>query len=338
VNPQHASITTNGPAGGQVVIWSSAADGTIITSENCSIASGSTFPIGITSVTCTNVDLYGHTTENGFSVTVNSAGPAAPTINCGADPGPVALGSACDMTLPDFRTIVTFTPTDGSVTIYQSPAPGTVVGPGVTVVTMKASNATDVATCTKNFTVTGNGPVAVADATNTVANTAKVFPTALLLANDSSPDGRGGLAVVGLSGLSGGGGGGSVVLGGGNVTYTPPANFVGQQTFYYTNQDCAGLASAGLVTVTVTHPANLLTVAAPFDSRVGNVATVHAVGLPGVTYKLQKATVLLNGAPTSWTTLTNPEATAAADAEGKVTLHDTNSTEANAFYRAAYIP
>jgi len=63
------------------VTWSAPSpvqDGTIITSQVCSPASGTAFPLGLTTVNCTNIDLYGNVTTCSFDVTVLP--PAGGTI------------------------------------------------------------------------------------------------------------------------------------------------------------------------------------------------------------------------------------------------------------------
>jgi len=67
-----ADITTNAtsPAGAVVNYVASAADAVGVTSFVCAPASGSTFPIGATTVTCTAKDAAGNTKVVGFKVTV----------------------------------------------------------------------------------------------------------------------------------------------------------------------------------------------------------------------------------------------------------------------------
>jgi hypothetical protein len=77
-----ASVTADAtdPAGAIVNYAASAADNSGLTPAfDCAPASGSTFPIGVTPVSCTATDLAGNASAASFSVTVN--GPSAQTTN-----------------------------------------------------------------------------------------------------------------------------------------------------------------------------------------------------------------------------------------------------------------
>lgn len=87
------------------------------------------------------------------------------------------------------------------------------------------------------------------DAGNTPEDTALVIVAADLLANDSDVEGDA-LSVTAVSATAETHG--DVTLSGGQITYTPAANFVGQARFQYTVRDANGASSQALVSVTVT--------------------------------------------------------------------------------------
>ncbi|OJT19907.1 hypothetical protein BO221_32385 [Archangium sp. Cb G35] len=101
------------------------------------------------------------------------------------------------------------------------------------------------ATVTVTVNPKNNAPVASGDAARTDEDTAVVIPTATLLANDT--DAEGDILVVSAAGTATHG---SVELAGGNVTFTPEADFFGTATFEYTVSDGTN-TSTGKVTVTV---------------------------------------------------------------------------------------
>ena len=112
---------------------------------SCSPASGSTFTIGTTTVTCTATDAAGNTASCGFTVTVNDT--QAPTIAC---PSPITV-----MTQSDTGAVVNFTTPTGSdacslpVSVICSPASGTTFPVGMTTVTCTATdNVGNTAMCT----------------------------------------------------------------------------------------------------------------------------------------------------------------------------------------------
>ena len=122
----------------------------------CTPASGSFFPVGTTTVTCTVADASGNTASCTFTVTVNDTQP--PTITC-----PPNITAVTDQTVcPEPGTtpcqVVTFPPpvaTDNcpGVTVACVPPSGTCFNLGVTTVTCTATDASgNTATC--SFTVT----------------------------------------------------------------------------------------------------------------------------------------------------------------------------------------
>jgi hypothetical protein len=116
----------------------------------CTPASGATFPVGVTTVTCS--DGSGHAC--GFTVTVNDT--TLPTATCPSNQT-LSVGANCTVAVPDLRTGLSAsdncTPT-GQLSIVQTPAPGTQVGLGQTAVTITITDgAGNITTCTPVLTV-----------------------------------------------------------------------------------------------------------------------------------------------------------------------------------------
>ena len=92
-----------------------------------------------------------------------------------------------------------------------------------------------------------DAPVALADSLMTAEDTAISVPRSQLLANDSDVDGNT-LSITSVQGATNG----SVALVGGNVVFTPTANYNGPASFTYTVSDGAGGTSTATVSLTVT--------------------------------------------------------------------------------------
>ncbi|MEJ5992774.1 tandem-95 repeat protein, partial [Ramlibacter sp. PS3R-8] len=107
---------------------------------------------------------------------------------------------------------------------------------------------TDTATVTVNVTAANDAPTANDDSFSTAEDTPVVMTTASLLANDTDPDTGNTLAVTAVSNPVGG----TVTLVGGNVTFTPNANFTGTASYDYTVSDGNGGTSTATVTINVT--------------------------------------------------------------------------------------
>ncbi len=135
--PGSTNIVTCNPAG-DIVIYplpiASSSCG-IITNLVCSPPSGSAFPIGATTVTCTATDSLGNSASCTFTVTVAQAPP--PYIIC----PPLNLGvTGCPPLMPDLTsliTVITNCPTNCAFTITQTIPAGTVLTPGPQVVIVR---------------------------------------------------------------------------------------------------------------------------------------------------------------------------------------------------------
>ncbi|HYT60933.1 MAG TPA: HYR domain-containing protein, partial [Haliangiales bacterium] len=116
----------------------------------CAPASGSFFPTGTTTVTCTATDGAGNRSSCSFTVTVNDTEP--PKIACPTNIVVSTDAGACDARVT-FPTPVATDDCPGTITVLCNPPSGTVFPIGDTPVTCTATDAVgNVSVCT--FTVT----------------------------------------------------------------------------------------------------------------------------------------------------------------------------------------
>ncbi len=138
---------------------------TTVASDNCSgivitqsPLAGTTVGLGATPVTITVTDGASNTATCGTTFTVSDTTPPTITLCASGTSVPVSGGS-CDAAVPDYAALTSATDACGAPLITQSPAAGTFVGAGVTVVTITATDgAGNTATCNANFTVTDAPP------------------------------------------------------------------------------------------------------------------------------------------------------------------------------------
>jgi trimeric autotransporter adhesin len=157
---------------------------------------------------------------------------------------------------------------------------------------------------------------------STKKNTAISIGKAKLLARAADIDG-GTLSISAVSATSTQGG--SVTLGAGSVSYTPPLNFTGLDTFTLTIIDGQGGSVVGTVTVNVTSGTAVGgNQASQITLQPGGAVSVLFFGIPGQSYQIQRSPDLTN-----WTFLQN--VTAAAD--GTISFTDPNPPPGAGFYR-----
>ena len=152
---------------------------------------------------------------------------------------------------------------------------------------------------------------------------ATLLPAAILLANDTDPDGDV-LTVQSVSATSTNGG--TVILNSSTVTYTPATDFTGTDRFTYSISDGRGGAASAQVEVYV----SATTLPAP--NHVAITRTINGFslvfnGVPGQTYTIERATNLTS--PGDWAPLT----TVVAPLTGIITFDDINPPAAQAFYK-----
>ncbi len=147
--PASFSVEATGPGGAVVTYSASASDpDDAVNSQSCSPASGSTFPLGSTTVSCTATDTHGNTGTASFSLTVVDTTPPALTL-----PGnmtvnaPGAAGIAVNFTASAIDLV------NGSVPVTCLPTSGSTFPIGMTTVHCLASDSHN-NTANGSFTVT----------------------------------------------------------------------------------------------------------------------------------------------------------------------------------------
>jgi len=170
-------------------------------------------------------------------------------------------------------------------------------------------------------------PFAGATWLQTTVNSGASLTTAQLLQNDSDADGDA-FTVIAVAGTSAQGG--TVTFTNSTITYTPPNNYAGADTFTYTLSDSFNGITTGTVNVAiislVSYPSVISSIAPQPD---GNLEII-AMGLPGHMYYIQAATNLQDRS--SWFTI----GAVAASSNGVISCVDLMSTNYPArFYRIA---
>lgn len=159
----------------------------------------------------------------------------------------------------------------------------------------------------------------------TVLNTRASVALSKIL-NTVSNSGGGSISITGASALSAQGG--TVTLDSDNVNYTPPAGYIGADTFTVTISDTSGSSINVTLTVNVTdasegsssNGSNLASVTAGSDG-----ITLTFYSIPGQSYEIQRSANL-----SAWVTI----ATVTDMANGKIQYTD-SSPLSSAYYRTA---
>ncbi len=180
--PDNITKEATGPNGAAVAYSVTASD--LVDSAvavNCTPASGSTFTLGATAVSCSATDRYGNSTSNGFTVTVVDTTPPALTVpgNVTAD-STSAAGAVVSYTAATAMDLV-----DANPSVGCKPPSGSTFPVGTTTVTCTATDASGNST-TKQFTVT------VVDKTPPIIVEAAT-PTVLILVAQQDHDAREGV-------------------------------------------------------------------------------------------------------------------------------------------------
>ncbi|MGY4828688.1 VCBS domain-containing protein [Sphaerotilaceae bacterium SBD11-9] len=162
----------------------------------------------------------------------------------------------------------------------------------------------DVDVVSINVTAVNDAPVALADVRTTSEDTPLSMSTASLLANDTDVEGDA-LSIVSVQSPTHG----TVAIVGGNVVFTPAANYSGPASFTYTASDGNGGTSTATVTVNVTAVADTPTLAiGATPNGGGNFTPPASTGLTQQFYD-NVATVGSNNAGNIATVEANIEAT-----------------------------
>jgi len=247
-----------GPTGETLTTLSvqSVTNGTAVINANGTVTFTPTASfIGTGSFAYTVRDSRMMTASSTVTVTVQNRAPvanndAATTLSSAAVTTSV-LGNDSDPESGALTLLSVQSATNGSAAISGSsviftPTTNFVGAASYTYTIRDPHNAT--ATATVNVTVQNRAPVAVADSTSTVKNTALTYNPR---GNDSDPEG-GALTITSVA--SAANGSASVSGGGTTVTFTPTTNFTGTASYSYTIQDPNGGSASASVTIDVTPP------------------------------------------------------------------------------------
>ena len=167
-------------------------------------------------------------------------------------------------------------------------------------------------------------PIAVTITAATKQDNSLSIPTQKILALCSDPDGDP-LAIY--SGVNVSTNGGNVIVNSNEIVYTPPAGYIGSDSFYYSVIDPSGGSASGTVLVQVRSAdqgsGNML---AP--APVSNGVLVTFVGIPGLVYTVQRG----DSAVGPWSNI----ASVTVDSNGSGSFTDTNAPPVSAFYRTTF--
>ncbi|WP_188494239.1 LamG-like jellyroll fold domain-containing protein, partial [Flavobacterium palustre] len=239
------NINANTSANGTGDCYTTVNIGTPVTNDNCGIASviarvsGTIintatyqFPIGSTIVTWTVTDNAGLTASCNQTITVIDN--ENPSISCPGDQN-VNYNNNCEFSLQDYTSLATASDNcDSSLTITQSPAPGTLITAATTIVTLTArDDANRTSSCTFTVTAIDNiAPTAVCkNYTAYLSSTGTINVAAVNLDNGSNDN-------CGIA----------------NMTVTPNAftcNNVGPNNVVFTVYDNNGNSSSCNAVITV---------------------------------------------------------------------------------------
>jgi hypothetical protein len=135
--PAPITAEAQGPGGAGVVYAVSASDNVDgLVTPSCAPASGSTFPLGTTTVGCSAADAEGNTARASFTVTVVDTTPPELNLPASISVGATQAGGAVVTYSASATDLV-----DGPVAISCSPASGSLFATGATTVTCSASDA-----------------------------------------------------------------------------------------------------------------------------------------------------------------------------------------------------
>jgi hypothetical protein len=167
-----------------------------------------------------------------------------------------------------------------------------------------------------------SAPVAGPMTLSTARNQAASLSLDTVLAKCSDPE-QDALSITSVNAVSAQGG--TVVLGAACITYTPPSNYSGPDSFTFTVQDAYAASATGTISVTVRPPIPPL-LSAITRQADGNVK-LSASGEPNQAYLVQAGTDLVN-----WPVIS----TNTADTNGAVLFLDLDATNyLTRFYRLA---
>jgi alpha-tubulin suppressor-like RCC1 family protein len=179
----------------------------------------------------------------------------------------------------------------------------------------------------------GHPPVAVNDTLGSVENQAVWLPAAKLAANDTDPDGDT-LTVTAVSATSTNGG--TVTLDYGYITYYPPTDVTGADSFTYTVSDGHGNTDTGTVNVTIAS-----STAVSLNVVYGPVVeygdfVVRFAGTPGCEYTIEYTDSLDSPNWQWYANVTAPTDNANGFGKGIFEFRESTSVAPSRFYRTVY--
>jgi HYR domain len=178
--PGAINDTTESPSGKSVTFAPSANDNLDgVLPVTCTPASGSTFPVGTTSVTCSATDSHGNAQQATFTVTLTLIDITAPVLT-GVSPDRSVEANGPAGSIVTFATPTATDNLDGPLALVNcSPASGTLFSLGPHTVTCSASDAhSNVGSASFRLNVVDTTPptIAVPGATNVYATTPTGIP------------------------------------------------------------------------------------------------------------------------------------------------------------------
>jgi len=136
--------------GAPIISWSwNFGDGTISNLQN---PTHTYITEGQFTVALTITDIDGCSRTEIKTDFINTLDTTPPTITCPTTQTEI-LDAGCTFTIPDYSGLATASDTCGTVAITQVPAPGEVVGAGITGITLTASDGTNTSDCSFNIEV-----------------------------------------------------------------------------------------------------------------------------------------------------------------------------------------
>jgi Concanavalin A-like lectin/glucanases superfamily/Bacterial Ig domain/FG-GAP-like repeat/Regulator of chromosome condensation (RCC1) repeat/Immunoglobulin domain/IPT/TIG domain len=248
-------------------------------------------------------------------------------LRVGTSPGGIQIESPGSDSSSGFRRIVQVGDASTNRWIFTNLPPGIYYWSAQAIDTAFAGSpfATEA-----TFTVS-HPPVANPDAITTASNTPAMFAAAKLALNDTDVDGDP-LTVIGVSASSAQGGTVSLALG--MVTYTPPVDFVGNDTFTYTISDGQGRTAVGTVMATVGSGGTVALNIVFGPVIIGGNFIVSFAGIPGLTYTIEASSNLAG----PWTKVANIAAPTTDQGSGIGVFSFTEPVNGNStrFYRTVY--
>ena len=150
--PAPAAVEATSPAGAVVTYTATATDNTDgSVPVSCTPASGSTFAVGATTVTCSAHDAAGNTSSGSFAVTVVDTTPPSLTVPADITTAGTSVIGANVVFVATATDIVS-----GAIVPVCTPASGSTFAVGTTTVTCTATDSSGYSTI-KSFTVTVTG-------------------------------------------------------------------------------------------------------------------------------------------------------------------------------------